>query len=387
MKPRRGQRGRLCGVYVHLPFCDVKCAYCDFYSLANRHVDDTFWRRYLDRLLEDLNRQFASLKEDTPNPVLASVFFGGGTPSKAPGFVVEQVIRAVTEIFPLRRPVLEISAEANPESLTEDILGAWRQAGVNRISVGMQSLDEPVLKYLGRLYNPAAYSAVLKRVRAAGFLNFNADFITGVPGQSVRSTLADLDFALGEGVNHVSLYQLTVETGTLLKQRIEAKALVRPSDTQQVRQMEAAIQHLEKQDFTRYEISNFCHGDKSCLHNLIYWTGRPYLGLGVSAHGFTGRRRLFHARSLEKYLAGSSGDEDTGVSERDQLINLLRLKRPFHANRILAMFADGGQRRDALRILESAVEKGWFERRNQTYVQSHLGLKFTDSLLGELWRL
>jgi oxygen-independent coproporphyrinogen III oxidase len=387
MSVRRRYGRRLCGVYVHLPFCDVKCAYCDFYSLANRHVDEAFWWRYLDRLLEDLNRQFAYLKEDTAAPVLASIFFGGGTPSKAPGFVVEGVIRAVTELFPLRRPVVEISAEANPESLTEELLGIWREAGVNRISVGMQSLDEPVLKYLGRLYNPVAYNKVLKRVRAAGFENFNADFITGVPGQSVRSTIADLDFALGEGVTHLSLYQLTVETGTLLKQRIESKALVRPSDTQQVRQMEAAIQHLEKQDFTRYEISNFSRRKQSCLHNLIYWTGRPYLGLGVSAHAFTGRRRLFHARSLEKYLAGSGTEEDTAASARDQLINLLRLKRPFHLNRILAAFEGNKQRHAVQEIFGNALEKGWFSRKSQTYAPTHLGLKFTDSLLAELWRL
>jgi oxygen-independent coproporphyrinogen-3 oxidase len=271
------KRPRLTGVYVHLPFCDVKCAYCDFYSLANRHVDEKFWLNYGERLLEDLRRQYAELALDTQQPVLASIFFGGGTPSKAPGFVFARIIRGVREIFPRYLDDVEISAEANPESLTQAVLAEWRGAGVNRISVGMQSRDEPVLKYLGRIYNPASYREVLAKIRKAGFSNFNADFITGVPGQSVHSTVGDLDFALAEGVTHLSLYQLTVESGTLLKQRIESGKIVRPGDAQQVRQMDAGIDFLEQRGFRRYEISNFARDNHTCLHYLLYWTGRPYL--------------------------------------------------------------------------------------------------------------
>lgn len=384
---RRRQGGRLCGVYVHLPFCDVKCAYCDFYSLANRHVDEDFWSRYTDCVLDDLSRQYALLKEDTPGAVLASVFFGGGTPSKAPAFVFEKVIESARRIFAQQRPVIEISAEANPESLSENVLAAWRAAGINRVSVGMQSLDETVLKYLGRLYNPAAYREVFSRVRAAGFTNFNADFITGVPGQGVRSTIADVDFALSEGVNHLSLYQLTVEPGTLLKQRIESAALARPSDNRQLRQMEAAVRYLGARGFQRYEISNFTKDGRPCLHNLIYWTGRPYLGLGVSAHGFTGRRRFFHARSLEKYLAGAGPEEDTAASPRDQLINLLRLRRPFHPARLLSLFTGAGARAAAGQVLAAAVMRGWLHQKKELVVPTALGFRFTDSLIADFWRL
>ena len=188
---------RLTGVYIHLPFCDVKCAYCDFFSIAERHVDTAFWEKYTARLIDDLHAQVALLKADTAKPVLASVFFGGGTPSRAPAFVMQQLIHAVKAALPQQLAAPEITAEANPESLNDALLARWFAAGVNRISVGMQSLDETVLKYLGRLYNPAAYREVFARLRHAGFTNFNADFITGVPGQSVGSTLRDVDFALG----------------------------------------------------------------------------------------------------------------------------------------------------------------------------------------------
>jgi oxygen-independent coproporphyrinogen-3 oxidase len=380
-------RPRLTGVYVHLPFCDVKCAYCDFYSLANRHVDEAFWKRYLDRLLEDLNSQYDRLVEDTPRPVLASVFFGGGTPSRAPGFIFESVIAAVVKIFPERLTKIEITAEGNPESLTEAVLQSWHGAGVNRVSVGLQSLDEPVLKYLGRLYSPEAYRKVLGRVRAAGFENFNADFITGVPGQSVGSTLRDVDFALAEGASHASVYQLTIEPGTLLKQRIETKMVSRPSDDEQVKQMDAAVSHLEERGLHRYEISNFARAGKTCLHNLIYWTGRPYMGLGVAAHGFTGRRRFFHARSLEKYLAGEGLTQDPDVSSRDQLMNFLRLKQPFHKSRVLSLFTASDARTKAEQILHAAVEKHWLLARGASFTLTHMGLKYTDSLIADLWNI
>lgn len=380
-------RPRLTGVYVHLPFCDVKCAYCDFYSIANRHVDEGFWKKYLDRLLEDLNGQYDRLVEDTPRPVLASVFFGGGTPSRAPGFIFESVIAAVSKIFPERLTKVEISAEGNPESLTETVLQSWYRAGVNRVSVGLQSLDELVLKYLGRLYSPEAYHKVLARVRAAGFENFNTDFITGVPGQNAGSTLRDVDFALGEGVSHLSVYQLTIEPGTLLKQRIEAKKVVRPSDDEQVIQMDAAISYLEERGYHRYEISNFARTGKTCLHNLIYWTGRPYLGLGVAAHGFTGRRRFFHARSLEKYLAGDVPEEDKSAVPRDQLMNFLRLKRPFHKSRVLSLFTPGDTRTKAEGILRAAIENRYLTARGASLSLTHQGLKYTDSLISDLWNL
>lgn len=350
-------------------------------------MDETFWKRYLARLLEDLNGQYDRLVEDSPRPVLASVFFGGGTPSRAPAFVFESIIPAIAEIFSERLPKIEVTAEGNPESLTDAVLHSLHEAGVNRVSVGLQSLDEPVLKYLGRLYSPAAYREVLARVSAAGFKNFNTDFITGVPGQSVGSTLRDIDFAVGEGASHLSVYQLTVEPGTLLKQRIEAKKLARPSDDEQVKQMDAVVSHLEERNINRYEISNFAVAGKTCLHNLIYWTGRPYLGLGVAAHGFTGRRRFFHARSLEKYLAGEALSEDQEVSPRDQLMNFLRLRRPFHKSRVLSLFASSDARTKAEQILHAAAEKQWLVERGAALSLTNRGLKYTDSLIADLWNL
>lgn len=376
---------RLTGVYVHLPFCDIKCAYCDFYSLANRHVGEGFWHGYTDRLVADLDEQYRLLGEDTAEPCLASIFFGGGTPSRAPAFVIERLIAAIFAKFQRRLPHPEISAEANPESLSPDLLSAWRRTGVNRLSVGLQSLEERTLKYLGRLYNPNAYRRVLGDIRAAGFENYNADFITGVPGQG--SSILDIDFALGEGVTHLSLYQLTLEKGTLLRQRVESGALPGPDDDAQVGQMEAAAAHLAAKGFTRYEISNFSRPGRQCLHNLIYWTGRPYLGLGVAAHMFTGKRRFFHPRSLETYMASKLPAEDTAARPQDLLIHTLRLTRPFHPARVLSLY-ENGSRKEVRRVLDSAIAKGHLVADRQGLLAATpRGLNYTDSLLAELWQI
>lgn len=381
------QKHRLVGVYIHLPYCDVKCAYCDFYSIALRHVSANFWSRYLDRLQEDLGAQASLLHSDTAKPVLASVFFGGGTPSKAPAHVIAYMIEAIRRAFGAALPQIEVTAEANPESLTPDLLRAWRDAGLNRVSVGMQSLDEATLRYLGRLYRPQAYARVLADIRSAGFSNYSADFITGVPGQSTASTLRDLEFAVGEGVTHLSLYQLTIEPGTLLRQRILRGDRQPVSDEQQARQMAVACAYLSEQGFARYEISNFARSGYRCLHNRIYWTYRPYLGLGVAAHSFTGRRRFLHLRSLDKYLApGALPAEDTASGPRDALLGYLRLMQPFRAERIAAIYHP--ELRAAVRqVLERAVERGWLTRQGHLLRLSSAGAEQSDTLLAELWNI
>lgn len=375
------------GVYIHLPYCDVKCAYCDFFSLAARHVDPDFWIRYPGRLKEDLAVQFGLVSADTPKPVLASIFFGGGTPSKAPAHVIADLLETIRKAFPRVLPGLEITAEANPESLTADLLAGWRAAGINRISVGLQSLDEPVLRYLGRLYRAQAYRAVLSQIRQAGFGNYSADFITGVPGQSVASTLRDLQFAVGEGVTHLSLYQLTIEPGTLLRQRILRGECPAVSEEQQAKQMDAACHWLLQQGFERYEISNFARPGYRCLHNRIYWTYRPYLGLGVAAHSFTGARRFMHPRSLEKYLVkGLAPAEDRDSKRRDALLGFTRVLQPFRPERITALYA-AADRPAVRQVLGMAVQRGWLLREGTLLRLSAAGAEQSDSLLAELWNI
>lgn len=377
----------LAGVYVHLPFCDVKCAYCDFYSIAKRHVDPEFWKKYTEILLQDLGASYQKLIEDTPHPVLASIFFGGGTPSKAPFFVLEKIIEEILLIFPKHTLAVEITAEANPESVSETLLKNWKGIGINRVSVGLQSMEEATLKYLGRLYDAASYRHVLSWIKNAGFKNYSADFITGVPGQSVESTLHDLEFAIQEGVTHVSVYQLMVENGTRLKEKIRMGILPHPRDEEQEKQMDSAIEYLEARGFNRYEISNFSKNGFGSIHNKLYWTGRPYLGLGVSAHSFTGARRFYHPRSLEKYMLGFSSLEDKDAQKRDQLINLLRLKKAQRIKDVENLFSEEKDRKAVRNILNEAEKSGYLNKSDKLFMLTHKGLKFSDFLLDKFWKI
>ncbi|HRP69257.1 MAG TPA: hypothetical protein PLY93_06975, partial [Turneriella sp.] len=178
------------------------------------------------------------------------------------------------------------------------------------------------------------------------------------------------------------VYQLMVEPGTRLKERIRSKAIAAPNDDMQAKQMDAAITFLYEHNFIRYEISNFAQKGFECRHNLLYWTNRPYLGLGVAAHGFTSKRRFYHPRSLEKYMLGLPALEDKEIQTHDPLINLLRLKRPIAIARIVSIVDDPVT---AQRVLDEAIQKKWFNVSKGILTLTDEGLKFSDSLLSQLW--
>ncbi|MCX7632571.1 MAG: radical SAM family heme chaperone HemW [Turneriella sp.] len=376
-------RPRLFGIYVHLPFCDTKCAYCDFFSQPRRHVPTAFWRRYLNRLLADLSWQRERLLEDTPKAVLASVYFGGGTPSKAPDFVFRELLSEILRLFPQKIPHPEITAEANPESLGEELLSAWRRCGLNRISVGLQSLDANILHYLGRSYHVRAYQTVFQKIRNAGFTNYSADFITGVPGQKPESTQRDISFALSAGAKHISLYQLTVEPGTQLSQQIALGQKLAPDEKAQLTALRQITAWLKKQGLVQYEISNFAQRGYASIHNRIYWTFRPYLGLGVSAHAFTGRRRFYHPRSLENYLASTAPQQDLSANPRDGLIGFIRMLRPFAANQLRHFLPA----EEVPLRLERALGAGLLQKCGHNLVRlTRKGVEHNDTLLWQLWQ-
>lgn len=292
----------LLGIYIHIPYCDVKCAYCDFYSLAQRHVDNHFWKLYLQKIKEDFEKKSAFILE---NYRLASIFFGGGTPTKAPGFFFEEIIDYIINKFSHRKwKHIEISAEANPESFNQEKAKMLYLAGINRINFGIQTREKKLLHYLGRIYQKKSYQNCIAMAHQTGFKRVGADFIFGIPGQSLNSLKKDLTWAIEEGVNHLSLYSLTIEKGTKLYQEILKQKKKKPSSLRQLYHYQKAQEFLASAGFYQYEISNYARVGFACLHNLLYWKYRPYLGLGVSSHSFLGNYRLIEKRSLYSYLNG-----------------------------------------------------------------------------------
>lgn len=306
------------GVYVHFPYCLSKCPYCDFASRAAVEVPHA---RYADAVLRELELRTAEF----PGRPATSVFFGGGTPSMWEPAEFTRVFRAVAAAYPLARGA-EVTLEANPGAADEARFAAYREAGVNRLSIGAQSFQPGVLQALGRAHGPGEIGRAVQAARAAGFDNVSIDLIYGAPGHDVARVRDDARRALDLGTDHLSAYALTLvhlaEEVPMARDRALGRVVV-PDDDAQAEMGEALREELSAGGFRRYEISNYARGDREARHNLLYWRGGPYLALGVGASGFArapdgrGGRRYMNKRAPEFWFtdldAGRAPEKDTEI--------------------------------------------------------------------------
>lgn len=277
------------GAYVHIPFCAVRCPYCDFAVVEG----DVAAGGYLRALAAEIE----AAEEWHP---LDAVSFGGGTPSLIGADALADVIRLISARFGLVEGA-EVSLEANPEDWTSSMARRLVDSGFNRVSFGAQSWDSQVLDNLGRRHRPADTDRVIREAREAGFRSVSVDLMFGEPAESDASWHVTLDRAIGTGVDHVSTYGLTVEPGTALFRSIRDGAAA-PDDDTQADRYEIAVGKLREAGFVRYEVSNHARPGHACRYNLIVWSRGEYLGFGMGAHGFRGGRRIRNARVLGEYL-------------------------------------------------------------------------------------
>jgi len=268
------------GIYVHWPYCAAKCPYCDFNSHVPRGAVDE--RRFAAAIIRELTH-YAAL---TPGRRVDSVFFGGGTPSLMSAETVGAVIDAIARLWPLSGEV-EITLEANPSSVEAARFAGYGAAGVNRVSIGVQSLHDAALRFLGRLHSAAQARAAVE-VALAHFPRVSIDLIYARPGQGVASWQAELRAAIELGVRHLSAYQLTIEPGTAFHRLHEAGKLATPPDDAAVALFEATQAECERAGLSAYEVSNHAAPGEESRHNLIYWRYGDYVGVGPGAHGRLG---------------------------------------------------------------------------------------------------
>jgi oxygen-independent coproporphyrinogen-3 oxidase len=280
------------GVYVHVPFCARRCDYCDFATWTDRHH---LMEAYAAACVTDLARR----RDNQPVPPATSVFFGGGTPSLLPADLLIGILDAVP-----RAPECEVTVECNPDTVTPELLAAYRAGGVNRLSFGVQSMAPHVLVALGRTHDPAGVERAVEAARAAAFDNFNVDLIYGAAGESPADWRATLEAVLALDPPHVSAYALTIEAGTPLARRIGDGELPAPDDDDQAEKYLAADAALSAGGRPWYEISNWARPGRECRHNLLYWAQGQYLGIGCAAHGHTpAGRRWWNVRTPDRYIA------------------------------------------------------------------------------------
>ena len=265
------------GLYIHWPFCEAKCPYCDFNSHVSRNIDQHAWR---DAYLRELERGAA----ETKGRVLNAVFFGGGTPSLMDPEIVADVIDAIRKLWPTAND-LEITLEANPGSVEAGRFNGFNQAGINRISMGIQALNDPDLKRLGRIHNTSEALTAFEIARTA-FDRVSFDLIYGRQNQSLSDWRLELKQALSLAIDHISLYQLTIEQGTAFGDRYSIGKLRGLPDDDLSADMYAVTQEICDQfGMSSYEVSNHARDGAQSRHNLIYWRYGDYLGIGPGAHG------------------------------------------------------------------------------------------------------
>jgi oxygen-independent coproporphyrinogen-3 oxidase len=324
-------------LYIHIPFCRRKCLYCSFVSYDDREADIPL---YLSALKKELIRRAGG-------ECIRSIFFGGGTPSLIPAKDIGDLISVISTLF-IMDEAAEITIEANPGTVDEAYLTAIRQPGVNRLSLGVQSLNNHELARLGRIHTAAEARDAVRLARGAGFDNLSLDLIYGLPGQTLTDWQHSLDDAVALGPEHLSLYALTLEADTPMWTAIKEGSLPEIDPDISADQYELAEDRLAAHGYSHYEISNWARPGRECRHNLTYWRNAPYLGAGVAAHSCIDGHRLANSKSLDKYMADFSGktspmpelDEEIGpeLELAETVILGLRLGEGINADDIQSRF-------------------------------------------------
>lgn len=298
------------GLYVHLPFCRQKCFYCDFPSYAGQEGRMAV---YVEALLGELAREGAPLRAAWGPP--RTVYLGGGTPTALPPALMERLLAGLREFLAAAPDALEFTCECNPGTVDAAYLSLLRAGGVNRLSLGVQTFDDALLRRIGRIHTAAQARAAVRQARAAGFRNLSLDLMYGLPGQTLAGLEMSVRQALALAPQHISIYGLQVEEGTPFARAQAAGRLALPSDEESEAMYDYMTAALPAAGYARYEISNFARPGFESRHNLGYWQDVPYLGVGAAAHSYLDGQRYENPRGIEEYLAAL---RESGRARREE---------------------------------------------------------------------
>ena len=283
----------MAGIYIHIPFCKSKCAYCGFYSLPSLKLKNMF--------LEALKHETIQRKDYLNGKTINTIYFGGGTPSLLSVAEIECLLFLINKHYPVA-PNTEITLEANPDTLSLEYLKGLHQVGINRLSIGIQSFFDNDLQYLGRKHDSLHAQRCLDWAKLANFDNISIDLIYGLPTSNAEQWNKNLDVFFAYDIPHLSAYALTLEPNSILTKQIEQGKTLPVIDDDALRDYDILCQRAKGNGYLHYEISNFCHRGMHSKHNASYWFGTPYLGLGPSAHSYNGISRQWNISSVEKYV-------------------------------------------------------------------------------------
>ena len=375
----------MAGIYIHIPFCRQACNYCNFHFSTSLHYKNDF----VAALLKEIELQAAS--NYLQGQAIETIYFGGGTPSLLNIEELQQIMQTLQQQFVIAADA-EITLEANPDDVTDEKLAGWKQQGINRLSIGIQSLFEEDLQWMNRAHTAEEAKQVITKARAAGFNSFTVDLIYGTPGLTDEKWLSNINWVLQQNINHLSCYALTVEEKTPLDKLIRQYKKTDVDAEQQSRQFVMLMNEMNRAGFEHYEISNFAKPGYRSKHNSSYWKGVHYLGLGPSAHSFNGISRQWNVANNQQYIQALQ--QHTIPFEKEELTKAQQLNEYIMTGLRLLEGCDldyieqqfGSREAEHLKKEASAfVNSGQLIITNNRLVLTQQGKLFTDSIAADLF--
>jgi oxygen-independent coproporphyrinogen-3 oxidase len=372
------------GIYIHIPFCKSKCAYCNFFSLVSE--------KKINDYVNSLKREIVSRKDYLGGEKVKTIYFGGGTPSLLPTKYIDEILKILNNNFDLvSNP--EITLEANPDTIDKEQLFELKSLGVNRISVGIQSFHDDDLKYLDRKHDSRHALQIIDDLKCVGFEKLTLDLIYGIPTLTEEKWNKNLDIFFSTGISHLSAYALTVEPKTILGQRIEKGDLQDVNEEETVRHYEILVDRTKENGFEHYEISNFAKPGCRSQHNSIYWNDEKYLGLGPSAHSYDGNSRQWNISNLTKYIQLINSESEcyyekeilsTEDKFNEYVMTSLRTSWGCDIEKISAKYGSPYSEH-FLKNVKKYLESGEMLKDFNTYRLTDEGMLFADGIAAELF--
>jgi oxygen-independent coproporphyrinogen III oxidase len=376
--------GSMAGIYIHIPFCKQACHYCNFHFSTSMKLKNDF----LDALLKEIRLRRDYLEGETVN----TIYFGGGTPSLLSADQLGSIMDILHEFFDVAAEA-EITFEANPDDIDTPRLSTWRNNGINRLSVGIQSFYKEDLIWMNRAHNEAQALECIDLAQDAGFRNMSIDLIYGTPTLSDERWLHNLNTAISKGIPHLSCYALTVEPGTALDSMTRKNKVQPVSSEDQARQFSLMTELLPSKGYEHYEISNFALPGKRSRHNSSYWSGASYIGLGPSAHSFNGRSRQWNVANNALYIKSLAGGQVPFEMEvltdaqrfNEYIMTSLRTLEGTDMNVVKERFGiepTEGLLKNSMKF----IERGWMNNPEDKLVLTKLGKLFADGIAADLFQ-
>jgi len=379
----------MAGIYIHIPFCSQKCYYCDFYSVRTNKTQHDYDKNLISAFKKEIREKSIYLEGEN----IETIYFGGGTPSLLSEKEINEIIDCISENHPLNKDA-EITIEVNPDDLGRDYIKAIRNVGINRISIGIQSFNDNILKFLNRRHNAIQARDSVLLCQEAGIENISADIIFGIPGMTAEDWKNTINETINIHVPHVSAYILSYEDGTPLMKMVEQSKIKKESEKNVLAQFSLLMDKMEENNFAHYEISNYAREGFYSIHNSNYWKQKKYTGIGPSAHSYNTVERRWNVADINLYINAITNGKvyyekevlDNRARYNEYMLTSLRTEWGIDLNTIKADFSNEYVVHFEL-TAEKYLNQNLLNKHNNIYTLSREGKFIADYIIREFIRI